>query len=74
MAHYHPESYQAEARIRQQEKLARARRERQAQLARGAHSRPHSERSSLPARLAQIVVTIMTALTPWQTKNEQRWG
>ena len=74
MAHYHPESYHAEARIRQQEKLAQARRDRQAQIARAGRSRSEPEGSSLRARLAHIFVTITAALTPWQTENEQRRG
>lgn len=63
MAHYHPVSYETEARIRQQEKLGRARRRRQAQAARAgrSHARPGL---SILARLHGGLVTVVHALAP----------
>ena len=58
MSHYHPASYEAEARIRQSNKLQYARQHRQLQAARA--SRPQTPPG--PSFLARIVARLVTAL------------
>lgn len=63
MAHYHPVSYETEARIRQTEKLAHAHRDRQAHAARSGRPQPRPGRSLL-SNARHILATVARALTP----------
>lgn len=71
MSHYHPVSYETEARIRQSEKLARAQRRRQAHAARTG--RPHSRPGrSLLSNARHILATVTRAFIPLAQERKGR--